>query len=186
MKNPKLPLDTTLDRIFSFYINGTELTPKEEEIRMRWDAAYSLILKYVNRQTVVPLLEKKFGIKTAQANRDISNCLKLFADVNESSKKAKRNLYSQLAMKIYELAASENPPNRDDMTKALALAVKIEGLDKEDPDMPDFKNFEQHVYNIVCDPSLLGMSPIPNLESELAKFKMKKLQTINIDNGESH
>jgi hypothetical protein len=182
MKSLKLPTDTTLERIFSFYVNSTEITEKEEQIRMRWEAAYSLILQYGNTQTVLPLLENKFEIKRAQAYRDINNCLKLYGDVNKSNKQAKRNLLSQLAMKIYELAAGETPPNLDQMTKALTLAAKVEGLDKEDPEMPDFKNFTQHNYNIVCDPKILGMEEIPDLEAKIAAFKKKK-QIINI-NGE--
>jgi serine/threonine protein phosphatase PrpC len=178
-----LPKETTMERIFSFYVTGTDITAKEEEIRMRWEMAYSLILQYGNTQTVIPMLEKQFEIKKAQAYRDINNALNLFGDVNKSNKQAKRNLIYQLAMKIYEMA--EQQKDTDQMTKALTLAAKVEGLDKDDPEIPDFNNFQQHIYNIVCDPELLGMKPIQNLEAEIEKFKQKKLKTIHIDGDNS-
>jgi hypothetical protein len=181
----KILIDTTYDRIHSYYQSGTSLTEKEDEIKKRWEAAHSLMLLYHSREQSVPILKARFEISNAQAYRDINSSLKLFGDINKSNKEGMRNIHYELAMQTYKMAKECKPPDLAEMNRANALAMKILGLDREDPEMPDFENLQPHVYIIANDPKTLGFLEIPNLEQELEKFKKKKAkQALDISDAE--
>jgi len=140
--------ESTKDKIFAFYLekNSVNLSPKEEEIRERWSACFSLLCQYHSPQQAVNVLQQKFGISEAQAYRDIKSAMELFGDVTSSDKQAYRHILFEFAMKIFQLAATKS--DLSEMNKSLSTMVKIRGLDREDPNIPDFSMLQNNVFNI--------------------------------------
>lgn len=140
---------TTKERIWAFYLDSetVALTDKEEEIRQRWSACFSLLTQYHSIQQAVQVMQSQFQISEAQAYRDARAAMELFGDVTKSDKEAYRHILFEYAMKIFQLAASKN--DMTEMNKALNSMIKIKGLDKEESDIPDFANMIPHTYEIV-------------------------------------
>lgn len=147
--------DTTKDRIFAFYLDRdrVKLTEKEEVIRERWSACFTLLCQYHSPQQAVGVIQQKFGISEAQAYRDVKNAIELFGDVTSSDKQAYRHILFEFAMKIFQLAATKS--DLSEMNKALNTMVKIRGLEREDPNMPDFSLLQNNTYNINLEKSQL-------------------------------
>ena len=66
-----------LDAIRLHYLNGTDLTPKHEEIRQRLSAAFALLTNYHSIQQAIPLLKEQYDYSEASAYRDINDAIKL-------------------------------------------------------------------------------------------------------------
>lgn len=145
--------DSTKDRIFAYYLDkkSIQLTKKEEEIRNRWASCFSLLCQYHSPQQAVNVMVKTYAISEAQAYRDVKNALELFGDVTSSNKEAYRHILFEFAMKIFQLAATKT--DLPEMNRALITMVKIRGLDKEDPNLPDFSAFQNNTYNILIQDS---------------------------------
>ncbi len=166
---------TTLERVAQYYIKeNIRLTPKEEEVRLRWEAAFSILCNFHSTEQTVQVLMSKFSYSRAQAYRDVQNSTRLFGDVSKSSKEGVRNILYEYAMRVFQLAASAKPPDLDQMNKAMANMIKIKGLDREDPEIPSFESLQQHNYNIVVDPKSIGLPEIQNLQQVIEEFKKKK------------
>lgn len=146
---------STKDKIFAFYLDGEniELTDKEKSIKERWTAAFSLLCNYHSPQQAVNVLVKEFQISEAQAYRDVKNSMELFGNVTESDKQAYRHILFEFAMKVFQLAATAK--NLPEMNKAIATMVKIKGLDREDPDIPDFSMIQNNQFNITLEDNQL-------------------------------
>ncbi len=71
------------------YLQGNSeviLSPKLEELLKRYESCADLIKQWGSRHKVVPILMKRFGISTAQAYRDFSDCQEIFGSTPRSSK----------------------------------------------------------------------------------------------------
>jgi hypothetical protein len=149
--------DSTKDRIFAYYLDKDriKLTAKEEEIRTRWSACFSLLCQYHSPQQAVNVLQQRFEISEAQAYRDVKNATELFGDVTSSDKQAYRHILFEFAMKIFQLAATKS--DLSEMNKSLNTMVKIRGLDRDDPDLPDFSLLQNNIYNINLEQNQLTM-----------------------------
>lgn len=148
--------ESTKDKIFAFYLerDQVKLSPKEEEIRERWSACFSLLCQYHSPQQAVGVMQQRFGISEAQAYRDVKNAMELFGDVTASDKQAYRHILFEFAMKIFQLAATKS--DLAEMNKSLNTMVKIRGLDREDPDIPDFSMLQNNTFNINLEQSQLA------------------------------
>ena len=149
MDNRILPKSTTFDKISAFYLDKTttiRLTDKQELIRKRWQVAYSLIVNWEgDNEKVVELMQAQFAdgenkLSTAQAYRDIRNAINLFGDVQKSTKEGIRNIINQAAYKGVSIAMENR--DLDNLTKLLGLLAKNNGTDKDDPDLPDFREIQ--------------------------------------------
>lgn len=150
LKKSKAPLrlekDTTFDKIFAHYVQDAELTDKQEEIRQRWEAAWTLMCNYHSPDQTKAMIAKQFNISERQALRDIKNSILLFGDVSKTSKEAYRHLLFEYSMKAWQIAAKDR--NADGMNRAVSNMIKIKGLDKADPDGVDWERLEQHEIRI--------------------------------------
>lgn len=166
----------TKDRIWAHYLDegSVHLSAKEEEIRVRWAACFSLLVNYHSVQQAVSVICKQFDISEAQAYRDCRNAVELFGDVTKSNKEAYRHILFEFAMKIFQLAATKN--DLVEMNKALQSMIKIKGLDKEDPDLPDFGLLQPHVFNISIPDQQL------NLLKEFTKSSVINLSDLEDEN----
>lgn len=138
---------TSLEKIFLHYTNDRKLSAAQEEQRNRLEAAFTLLCNYHSPEQAVPILQAKFDISRPTAYRLIRDATNLFGDVNASNKEGYRHILYEYAMKTYQLAA-KNHDHRE-MNRAVANMIKLKGLDRDDPDLPDFAKLEQHNYNIV-------------------------------------
>jgi len=149
---------TTIDRIWAWYIFGEteiELSKKEIEIKQRLSEIFSLLCNYHSPEQAKPIIREKYGISESQFYRDIRDSKRLYGDVTESSKAADRYIYSELAMKTFQLAAKEK--NIDGMNKALANLIKIKELDKSDDSELSQEDLQSHNYYMVIS---IGTNPV--------------------------
>ena len=131
-----LPDDTLFQRIRRFYLSDAELSPTDDKVRIRWSAAFSILLdlKGSDRDCANAMI-KQFKISESQAYVDIANAKRLFGDVRKSEKEALRYMVTQWAIELYRMAQSKK--DFRGMEKALERITKANNLDKEDQDIPD-------------------------------------------------
>lgn len=140
---------TTIDKISAWYLDkesGVTLTEKEEKIRVRWSAAFSLLCQYHSPQQAVKVIQEQFDISEPQAYRDVKQATKLFGDVTKSEKEGYRHILYEYSMKVFQMAAKNH--DLQNMNKSISNMISLKGLDVEDPDMPDFNKLQPHQYNI--------------------------------------
>lgn len=141
---------TTIDRIWAWYVFGDdkiELSDKENEIKQRLSEVFSLLCNYHSPEQAKPIVISRFGISESQFYRDIRDSKRLFGDVTESSKSADRYIYSELAMKTFQLAAKEKDVKG--MNMALANLIKIKELDKSDNSELTQDDLQSHNYYMI-------------------------------------
>lgn len=150
--------ETTFDRIFRSYTEGEEyvtLTPVEVEQKKRWETCFTMLCNFRSPEQVIALMTEQFSISKATAYRDYRSAVKLFGDVGKSNKEGTRYVLFEYSMRCFQLAASAKPPDIDQMNKSITNMIKLKGLDKEDPDAPDFSTLKPHIYNINLPENIL-------------------------------
>jgi len=134
----KQDFDSTIDKLRAYFTGeNITLTDKEDEIRHRLECAFTLVCSFKSNEQAVKELVKQHGISKMQAYRDLRNSMELFGDVVKMKKEAQKYILYELAMRNYQLAALENPPNIDQLNRSVANLIKITGADRDDFDLPD-------------------------------------------------
>ena len=141
-----------LTAIKDYYLSGetVTLTPAQEAVRDRMSFAYATLGKYKSITQVKDLLVREKGVSEAQAYRDINASINLFGDILKSSKEGHRYIVYEYAQKAFRIALDKEDVKG--MNAAVANMTKLMGLDKIDPDMPDFGKLKQSVYALVLAP----------------------------------
>lgn len=139
---------SAIDAIRAYYQtkddrHPVELTDTQEEIRQRLLTAHSLVLQKGSQEAAVKMLVKRFNISDRQARRDMVEAINLFGNVMKSEKEGMRYLLYEKAQKTFQMALRKGDLKA--MNNALKTAVSIMGLDREDPDIPDFSKIEPSV-----------------------------------------
>lgn len=149
--------DTTFDKIYAYYINPDkyQLTEKEEEIRKRWSAAFSLQLNYHSPEQCVPVLMQEFSISKAQAYRDVRNATALFGDVNKSDKEGKRYILYEYSMRLMQEAIKKN--DLDAWGQAINKMIRLARLDEEDQAQINPEKLESNDYKLVLPKEIKQM-----------------------------
>ena len=186
---PKLPKETTLDRVFAWYVQGdtyVQLTPVEIEQKTRWEEAWAMLCNYHSPENVVKILVEQKGIKRSTAYNDVNNCMRLFGDIGKSNKDAKRYILYEYSMKCFQLSASRQPPDVDQMNKAILNMIKLGGLDKHDPDLPDFSKLEPSQFTINIPPEILNFlrSLAHKGAINLSQVRDESLKTLDVQHTE--
>lgn len=132
------PLTTGLthfEKILAYYLNdnGIELSEKEEELKNRWDTAFSLLLEWRSREQAVNALMQKFDISKVTAYSDVQNALNLFGDITKSSREGWRFLLFEYNQKTLQLALKDK--NLEMVDKCLSRMERLSDLNK---DLTDF------------------------------------------------
>jgi len=128
--------DTKLEKIREYFDNDQiKLSKTEDDLRIRLEAAFTLLCKYHSNEQAKDRLMSQFSYSQAQAYRDLRSAIELFGDVVKTKKEASRYILYELAMKNYQLAASVS--DIDQMNRAVANLIKITGVDRDDFDLPD-------------------------------------------------
>ena len=125
--------DTHFENILASYLEETRvvLSPLEEEMKKRWEAAFSLLLNFHSREQTVKVLMNQFGgISLATAYRDINRALSLFGDITKSRKEGWRYIIFEYNQKLFQMATKDK--NLETMGKCLDRMIKLADLDKEE------------------------------------------------------
>lgn len=123
---------TPFERITaSYYEDKIELSEKDQELKARWESAFSLLLNWHGREQAVKKQMALFpGISLASAYRDISNALSMFGDIHKSKKEGWRYVIFEYNQTLLQMATKDK--NLDVMGKCLDRMIKLADLDKED------------------------------------------------------
>jgi hypothetical protein len=108
-----------------------------------------LLLKGYSQQTIISLMEEERGIKYSTAWRLIRETEDVFGSQTEVDKRVKRLIASEMAQRSYEVA--EGKGNSRAMTAATNAFIKTWGLDRDDPDLPDFSKLDTPANILVID-----------------------------------
>ncbi len=147
---------TTFDKLRDWY-SGEEsfpLTKKEEEIRVRWEKAWCLLCTHRSPHQVALIISKGPDVEIAQAYRDVKNATRFFGDINKTSKEGKRYVLYELAFNTYQRAQKSG--NLTEENKALSNMIKISGVDRDDPDIPDYSSMDMGLKEIVIPEEILA------------------------------
>tara|TARA_R110002167_G_scaffold364968_1_gene588352 strand:+ start:8540 stop:9100 length:561 start_codon:yes stop_codon:yes gene_type:complete len=142
--------DSHFEKILASYIDDKgkiTLTPLEEEMKTRWEAAFSLLLNFHSREQSVKVLREKFNISLGTAYRDINRALSLFGDVTKSRKEGWRYVIFEYNQKLFQMATKDK--NLEAMGKCLDRMIKLADLDKDetmiDPEKVKAQSYELNI-----------------------------------------
>lgn len=116
------------------------LTPTQvkyvEDVRF----CLGLLLKGYPQTTVIQLLQEGIKLSYSTAWRLIRETEELFGPQGEVDKRFKRYTASEMAQGAYEVA--ERKADVKGMVAATNAYAKVWGLDRDDPEMPDFDKLD--------------------------------------------
>lgn len=122
---------TPFENILASYLDEKiTLSEKDETLKKRWEAAFSLLLNFHSREQATKKLMSLFEISMATAYRDISNALQLFGDINKSRKEGWRYIIFEYNQNLFQMATKDK--NLEVMGKCLDRMIKLAELDKEE------------------------------------------------------
>jgi len=170
----KLAIDTTFDKIQSYYLGSEDvvLTPKNDEIRQRWEAIHSLQLEYESDRKIIEMITSRFAISEGQAYKDLRNSEQLFGNIRIANKDILRHLVTESAKAMYK--AAKDDADFKYMDKALNLIVKANNLDKEDVDLPDPSKVQPPIQVLQISMDFLS-SPFAKIVDEKGKKKINEV-----------
>ncbi len=96
--------DTSFDKIWMHYKSPGKfpLTENQENIKERWLAAWTSLLKKKNKTRTVKVLEETFGVSRAQAFKDIRNAERLFGNVMRADRDGQMALLYEFALEGFK------------------------------------------------------------------------------------
>lgn len=150
------------DKIESYYLKNTTLSPKEEEICERWELAFALLCQHRHKKTAISKYLAKFEregnpISLPQAYRDFSSAEKMFVPMRKYNKEFLRLTIIESAIRTIKECdhrSKKASTNKDweaiqkIKDKAELRIMKASGLDINDPDIPDFSLLQPHQFVI--------------------------------------
>lgn len=148
--------DTTFDKIYAYYVDSSKnkLTPKQDEIRERWIAAFTLRLQFHSREQAAGVLKDKYGIERAQAYRDLKHAERLFGNVLKVDRDGTLAILYEYSHKYFQMAIKAKDLKA--MGKALDLMGKYAEVNKDNsvmfnPEKLEYKPIKISVPQLVID-----------------------------------
>ena len=137
--------DSSFDKIRDFILDRSSSLPDHlDQARIRWTAAFTLMLDTGLKTDlqVAKVLVSTFNINERTAYNDIAASRRLFGDARRAAKDAERYLASENAKELFGKAWNMFMTTKKYEWFAAAVSqqklhMKINGLDKDDPDLPD-------------------------------------------------
>jgi hypothetical protein len=148
---------TTLDKIRSYYLKGPDkvnLTPKQEEIRIKIYKAWNLFCNYHSREQAMNVLVND-GCSRAQAYRYVSDSLSIFGDIIKNHREAKRYLIEEDLMRLQQRAIKNGDGDLE--LRVIAQRIKIGDLNKDNDLKFNPEKLAAQTYIIKADPAVLQM-----------------------------
>lgn len=178
---PRITLnDTTFDKIWAYYKNPgkIQLTPKQEEKRVRWLTLFTLRLNFHSQLQAVNAYidqQKTIGneISQSQVFKDMASALRLFGDVHKADRQASLVILSEYAHKTFLMAFKQKNPIA--MSAALTKMEKYMEIDRVDAinfnpakldDKPDHFSVPSIVLEAIKEQFKTGVVDFNKLEIE--------------------
>jgi len=108
-----------------------------------------ILLKGYSQATVIDALIGERNLSYNAAYRLIKDTEELYGAQAEVDKRMKRMIASEMAQRAYELAEEKGKPR--DMVSATNAFTRAWGLDRDDPDLPDFGKLDTPANILVLD-----------------------------------
>jgi acyl-CoA-binding protein len=179
--------ETTLDRLRAYFKKASDgdkvvLSQHQLDVLERLEHAWSLTLEARTNEDAAKKLMRRFSISRAQAYRDLTDSKQLFGDATKSSKEADRYLLKEMGLDTFRKARKAG--ELDQMNKALANLVKITGIEKDDPNIPDAQAYMPSNYVLELK-SKQGQDLTLNLETiaQLPAHQFEEVMDIIQESG---
>lgn len=117
-----------------------ELTAKQEKYITEVRFCLGLLLKGYPQTTAIQMIEEELAVSYAKAWRLIRETEEIFGPQGEVDKRFRRYTASEMAKEAYAMATKRNDPKS--MIAATNAYIKAWGLDRDDPEMPDFTKLD--------------------------------------------
>lgn len=134
----KLPVvktgDSTFDKIHAFFIDETvvSLSPKQEEIKERWLAVWTLRLNYHSTEQAISVYMKKYEVERAQTFRDLKNAEKLFGSISKTSIDGRRAIWAEYCHKyLQQTIKAKDLKAQGKALELLGQAWEVDKLDNQ-------------------------------------------------------
>lgn len=122
--------------------NYIDITEEEEAILHRFKCIWHDMCLGNTTVVVISNHVAKFGMHERTALHDMRYAKELFGDPRDINKKADAAIAADMAKNLYQKAIAAEDFGA--ASKALANFIKARGLDRDDPEMPDFSKLEIH------------------------------------------
>jgi hypothetical protein len=134
--------DTSFDKIWAHFIdeNTYKLSKKQEILKERWLAAWTLRLNFHSTEQAVKVHMEKYNVSRAQAFRDINNAERLFGNISKTDRAGKMAIWSEYCHKYYLMAVKQK--DLKSVGKALDLLGKAYEVDRNDSAMHNPEKLE--------------------------------------------
>ena len=146
-------------------------------IRVRDIYTYWLRFPSKRDKDIITELTARYDIKTRQAYDDLNLIKYLIGSFQQSSKDYVRWNFNHMIMDIYQKAVREHD-NRSAVA-ALDKYAKYNQLDKPDSLDNGFGDLRPQCFMPTTDPSVIGITPIPNIQEKIEALKKKMAADIN-------
>lgn len=158
----------------------TKLSPNDFAVKERLQAVFTKKLSHptIGDRSLVNFIMESFGISMAMAYHDISAVERIIGNVRKSNKEHIRIIVTENMKQVIdiELARINQGMTRDDNGKvtnygdystkelimALATLARVNNLEKEAPDMPNWSELQPPVIEPTDDVTLLDLEDIPD------------------------
>ncbi|MBA3899386.1 MAG: hypothetical protein H0X62_04110 [Bacteroidetes bacterium] len=185
---------STLEKIEAYLVQTKEeivLTKAENEILARYETALGILRGRRfprTEQQCVKMLCRIFKISPRQARMDVNATQKIFGGVMQSNKAFKRHMASEWAVKAIETASKEGKIK--EFINAIKLYAEVNGLDQDDPDVPDAENYRPSKYELhihfkgETKPVTFDFNNLGNIEEAQFEEIVKTVEDMEIDEME--
>lgn len=162
-----------LDRIQRYYLAEQTLLPKELEMCARYEKVFAIYCNVKDKKQTVAkylavLAANGVQLSEVSAYRDLSVAEKLFAPMRQYNKEFLRLVLIESAVKDMKRIESRlhdsKTKSTEDIVQLLTIKDRIEkricdisGLNKEDPNLPDFSQLKPHEFRIDLPPQIRGL-----------------------------
>jgi hypothetical protein len=132
--------------LFAGRVKEEELTEVQRTYYTRVRAIYAKLLQMepvLTYNEIVNILVVNHGVGERTAYRLIKDAEHLFGDFQKANKNILRMRAQEMALQAYNVALKQK--RGKDMAAAVKAYIDAGGLNREDADLPDFKNLEPHL-----------------------------------------
>lgn len=149
---------TTLDKIRKYYLKGPELTnlsPKQEEIRINVSKAWNLMINYHSDEQAIKTMITEVGASRAQAYRYLQYAKSIFGNPEKNHKEAERYLIREDLMRLQQKALKDGDGAL--VLNVLKQRIKIAQLDKDTDQKFNPEKLQAQVYILKPHPAAIAM-----------------------------
>lgn len=116
----------------------------------------------------------RYGVSQSTAYADINIIHQLVPLLSCHSKEYYRAKANEMLAETYAMAKARKDTKT--MERVIATMSKVNGLDKPDDFMPEYDQIPVQPWCATTDPSVLGLTPIPDLYNHISKLTKELLR----------